>query len=75
LLAQKDLKKISIHIIQGPAPLTEKTIEDVERSEAYGIDEVWIVSDSYFTPPASELARQKRFRLIDRAVLQSDLKF
>jgi ankyrin repeat protein len=80
LFAENDLKKILVHIDQNQgtleAPVIRRIVGALKPSglDPVGIDEVWIVGNSAFTPYAKALARKYRIRLIDSAGLKAGLK-
>ncbi len=80
LFAENDLKKILIHIDQNQGTLEDPVIRRIVSAlkpsglDPVGIDEVWIVANSAFTPYAKALARKYRIRLIDNAGLKAGLK-
>jgi len=75
LFAENGLKKILVHIDQNQKTLDDpafKRIVDALKPsglDPVGIDEVWVVSNSSFTPYAKALARKSRIRLFDSAAL------
>lgn len=77
LLAEKDRKKISVHILQATGPIGPSAINNLKPSgeNFIGFDEVWIVSNSYFDASARALARKNGIRLIEQASPQRDIQF
>src|SRR3989304_3699985 len=70
LIAKKNEHKYAVQIERQTGPVPRLAVSDVDREKhRYGCDKVMIITNSYFSEDAIELARSTGCELIDRDTL------
>jgi restriction system protein len=74
LILNKDKRTIAVQVKRYKKNVGIRAIQEVTSAMSYyNADEGWVITNSYFTKSAKELALQSKIRLIDRNELISEI--
>ncbi|WP_088268540.1 restriction endonuclease [Enterococcus wangshanyuanii] len=75
VLARSDHRKLDYQCKRYKKKVGNKAVQEAHAGKSYyGLDDVYVVTNSYFTKPAKELAIKTGVHLIDRDGLYNMLK-
>ena len=70
LILTKDITRIAVQAKRSSSKISVSAVQEVSASKAYyNCNNAWVVTNSYFTKPATVLASQNGIKLIDRSEL------